>query len=139
MGTMLAVPTGPAPPAVPAILAVPFFPVALRPWVLAVSVAVRVPGIAAPPALAVTAPAWPCPRIPAVSACAAAPASAAAPACAEAPACAVAPAAWPPLAALTALSNSPLLTNPVTPWAPSEPVKVCALTERLGIESPPTV
>ena len=40
---------------------------------------------------------------------------------------------------LTALSSWPLLTKPVTPCAASEPVNVCALTDRFGAESPPIV
>jgi hypothetical protein len=80
-----------------------------------------VPGTAAPPA-----PACPWPRNPAVSTCADPPAAAAAPV-AELP-------SW-----LAALGRWPLLTKPFTPCAASEPVNVCALTERFGAESPPIV
>src|SRR6266700_3610508 len=112
--TMACVPTLPARPAVPAILAVPF--PAARPalavrLLLDVSAAVPVPGTAAPPAFAD----------------------------AEPPASAEPPAGLPPAAWLTALSSSPLLTKPVTPWPASGPVNVCALTERFGLESPPIV
>ena len=132
--TMLCVPRLPAWPAVPTILVVPFLTVAPWPWavprpppfpavppVTDVSV---VPGTAAPPV-----PTDPWPRNPAVAASAAPPAL---------PAAAVSPASEPPCW-LTALSNWPLLTKPFTPCAASEPVNVCALTERFGAESPPIV
>jgi hypothetical protein len=46
--------------------------------------------------------------------------------------------AWPEVW-LTALSRTPLFTNPVTPCAASGLSYWCALTDRFGIESPPMV
>ena len=40
---------------------------------------------------------------------------------------------------LTALSRTPLFTNPVTPWSASGPSYWCALTDMFGSESPPMV
>ena len=149
MATTPCIPAPPVPPAVPTILAAPFLAAVLRPragpvpvavprpavrvglasWlVLDVSVAVPVPGTAAWPAFAVPVPRWPCCWIPAVAA-----------AVVALPPMAPSPVAALSEAGLVALSNSPLLTKPVTPWAPSGPVMVCALTERLGLESPPIV
>ena len=121
--TMPCVPGLPARPAVPTILVVPSLAAAPWPapcqaaWLL--TDAIAVPGTAAAPG-----PAWTWARIPAVSASAE-------------------PPAWEPsdgpLPEVTALSSWPLLTKPVTPCAASEPVNVCALTDRFGAESPPIV
>ena len=116
----------------------------LASWlVLDVSVAVPVPGTAAWPAFAVPVPRWLCRWIPAVTAGPVVPSPVVPSPVALAPIASPA-VALPAVTALSeaglvTLSNSPLLTKPVTPWAPSGPAKVCALTERLGLESPPIV
>jgi hypothetical protein len=108
-------------------------------FALDVSPVVPIPGTAAWPALAVTAAGWPCPfAVPLAAVLPFAVLPFAVLPFAVLP-FAVLPFAVPPGAGLVAPSNSPLLTKPATPWAPSGPVNVCALTERLGLESPPIV